>query len=64
MQGLELLRKRLEGERQALVDTVARGRAKDYADYKYICGMIHSVEQDIGHIKDILRHFEEDDDDI
>ena len=62
MQTLELLDKKLEENIQQLVDSLSDGVAKDYADYKELCGAIRGLRTAQRETKDLVRKLKEIDD--
>ena len=63
MQTIELLDKKLEENIQQLVDSLSDGVAKDYADYKELCGAIRGLRTAQREAKDLVRKLKEIDDD-
>lgn len=60
---MELLHKKL-GERKALViQSLESGAAKDYAEYKDLCGMIRGLSAAQQEVEDLVRKLKEEDDD-
>lgn len=60
---LERLKKRLEEERQNVIESLGDGVAKDYADYQRMCGVIRGLLTAQREINDLLRKLKEEDDD-
>lgn len=60
---LERLKKRLEEERQNIIESLGDGVAKDYADYQRMCGVIRGLLTAQREINDLLRKLKEEDDD-
>ena len=59
---LELALKKIEDERKAIVENLADGVAKDYADYKGMCGVIKGLRTAQYELNDLLRKIKDDDD--
>lgn len=62
MDGIELLLKQNNEERQALTEILARGAAKDFAEYKHICGVIRGLDLADEYIRDLAKRMASDDD--
>lgn len=62
MDGIELLLKRNEEERNALIEVVVSGNASDFANYKHICGVIRGLNLADEHIRDLAKRMTPDDD--
>jgi hypothetical protein len=60
---LELLKKKLEDERKAVVENLADGGAKDFAQYQNLCGIIRGLLTAQREINDLLRKLKDEDDD-
>lgn len=60
---LERLKKRLEEERQNIIESLGDGVAKDYADYQRMCGVIRGLLTAQREINDLLRKLKDEDDD-
>lgn len=58
---LGLLHKKLEDERKRIVENLGDGVAKDYADYKHLCGVIRGLLTAQSEINDLLRKLKDDD---
>ena len=63
MDGVELLLKRNEDERKALIEVIVSGSASDFANYKHICGVIRGLDLADEHIRDLAKRMNTDDDD-
>lgn len=59
---LLLLVSKTEERRQQLMDSVSSGSAKDYAEYRYMCGTIRGLDAVLMEINDLLRRLKEIDD--
>jgi hypothetical protein len=59
---LELALKKIEGEKKAIVENLADGVAKDYAEYQNLCGVIRGLLTAQREINDLLRKLKDDDD--
>jgi uncharacterized membrane-anchored protein YhcB (DUF1043 family) len=62
-QVLELLKKKIEEERKAVVESLVDGIAKDYAEYQHLCGVIRGLLTAQREINDLLRKLKDSDDD-
>lgn len=62
-QVLERLKRKLEEERQAIVEDLENGTAKDYATYQNLCGVIRGLLTAQREINDLLRKLKDEDDD-
>jgi hypothetical protein len=62
MDGIELLLKRNEEERTALIEVIVSGNASDFANYKHICGVIRGLDLADEHIRDLAKRMTPDDD--
>jgi hypothetical protein len=59
---LELALKKIENEKKAIVENLADGVAKDYAEYQNLCGVIRGLLTAQREINDLLRKLKDDDD--
>ncbi len=62
MDGVELLLKRNEDERKALIEVIVSGSASDFANYKHICGVIRGLDLADEHIRDLAKRMNDNDD--
>jgi hypothetical protein len=62
MNELPLVLKKVTEEVDMLTSSLATGRAKDYSDYRYICGKIHGLHAAEGFIAAIIENMEKSDD--
>ena len=60
---MELLQKKLEDRKARIVESVGSGAAKDYAEYRDLCGVIRGLTTAQQEIEDLVRKLKEDDDD-
>jgi hypothetical protein len=61
MTELELIRKKIRNKMNELADDIALGSAKDFAEYKYLTGIIAGlamVERDIVDLEAVQRNAE------
>ena len=56
---LDLLQKELEEVIEAHSDFVAMGHAKDYAEYRYLAGVISGLTSALERVKDLQKYHEE-----
>jgi len=61
-QALELAFKKIESEKQLIIENLADGVAKDYAEYQNLCGVIRGLLTAQREINDLLRKLKDDDD--
>lgn len=59
---MELLQKKLEDRKQLIVESVGSGAAKDYAEYRDLCGVIRGLTTAQQEIEDLVRKLKDDDD--
>ena len=62
MSDLELALKKIEVEKKAIIENLADGVAKDYAEYQNLCGVIRGLLTAQREINDLLRKLKDDDD--
>ena len=60
MNELEYLTKRLNDEIKGYNEFIARDNCKDYAHYKYLCGLIRGLEVAQVHIADLAEKLKND----
>lgn len=58
---LDVVLKELEERRETLIRAMSAGAAKDYAEYKHMCGEIRGLSVAHAHITDLVRKLEHDD---
>jgi hypothetical protein len=54
--------KEITQQKQSYELSCARGSAKDFAEYRNLCGVIQGLGIAIEHINDLVRKLERDDD--
>lgn len=54
--------KEIEEKQKYLADALASGAAKDYAEYKFMCGEIRGLSFAHSYIDDLVRRMEQDED--
>lgn len=59
---MELLQKKLEDRKQLIVESLGSGAAKDYAEYRDLCGMIRGLTTAQQEIEDLVRKLKDEDD--
>ena len=59
----DVLLEKLTAHAAAVADSVASGAAKDYAEYRELCGLIRGLETALREVNDLARHQMETDDD-
>jgi len=57
-----VITKEIEERQKSLSDALASGAAKDYAEYKYMCGEIRGLSFAHAYVTDLVRKLEQDDD--
>jgi len=60
---IELGRERIEKRIDVYVSHLSDGAAKDFAEYKELCGAIRGLRTAQEELKDLVRKLKEDDDD-
>ncbi len=63
MTEVEFIKKQNDEFRQQAVDRLCTGAAKDYAEYRELCGLIRGLETALREVYDLARHQQENDDD-
>jgi hypothetical protein len=63
MDGLTLLLTKNEEDRNAQIEFLLAGSAKDYAEYKHICGVIRGLNLADAHINDLAERMRKQNDD-
>ena len=59
---LEVLLKQYRDKRSQIADAVSSGAAKDYAEYRALCGEIRGLLTAESYILDLAKNLENDDD--
>jgi len=54
--------KEVEEKQKSLIDALASGAAKDYAEYRDMCGQIRGLSTAHMFINDLVRKMEQDED--
>ena len=54
--------KEIEEKQKYLADALASGAAKDYAEYKFMCGEIRGLSFAQSYINDLVRRMEQNED--
>jgi hypothetical protein len=55
----ELLLRKIEQEREPYVTTLSSGQARDYADYKHVCGVLRGLNLADEIIRDLAKRSKE-----
>ena len=55
--------KEIEEKQRYLADALASGAAKDFAEYKFMCGEIRGLSFAHSYITDLVRRMEQNEDD-
>ena len=55
--------KEIEEKQRYLADALASGAAKDFAEYKFMCGEIRGLSFAQSYINDLVRRMEQNEDD-
>ena len=58
----DVLKEKIEADKNAALQHLAGGGAKDFAMYKEATGLIRGLETCLGHIEDLSRNLEYEDD--
>ena len=59
---LDVLKERIEVDRASALQFLSSGGAKDFSMYKEATGLIRGLETCLGHVEDLSRNLEYDDD--
>ena len=59
---LDLLKSKIDEHRKRIVESLGDGVAKDYADYRGMCGVIKGLRTAQYELNDLLRKIKDDDD--
>jgi len=59
---MDVLLKNIEERREALARALVDGTARDYAEYKAMCGEVRGLSVAHSFITDLVRRLEQDDD--
>jgi hypothetical protein len=59
---LEVLSKQYQSKRMQIVQALSSGAAKDYAEYRAMCGEVRGLLTAEIYIEDLAKHLETDDD--
>lgn len=57
-----VLLKDIEEKQKYLSDAISGGAAKDFSEYKYMCGEIRGLSLAHAYVTDLVRRMEQDDD--
>jgi len=58
---LEYLSKQLHEDRIRMIEDLGEGKAKDYAEYKFSCGVVRGLLIADNHILELINRMEKDD---
>tara|TARA_R110000824_G_scaffold197578_1_gene381169 strand:+ start:5791 stop:5988 length:198 start_codon:yes stop_codon:yes gene_type:complete len=58
----DVLAERIEEQKTSALQFLADGGAKDYAEYRNVCGLLRGLQISLSNIEDLSRNFLEDDD--
>ena len=59
----EVLREKLQEQQRSCEESLVAGAAKDFAQYREICGVIRGLTSAIREIEDLSRNFLDDEND-
>tara|TARA_Y100001951_G_scaffold91644_1_gene85806 strand:- start:350 stop:547 length:198 start_codon:yes stop_codon:yes gene_type:complete len=59
----DVLNERIEEQKTTLLQCVATNGAKDYAEYRGLCGMLRGLQLSQSIVEDLSRNFLENDND-
>jgi len=59
---LDVLQKQYKEKRSSLVDAVSSGAAKDFAEYRALCGEIRGLLTAESYLQDLAKNLENSDD--
>jgi hypothetical protein len=54
--------KEIESRQNSLIGALSSGSAKDFAEYKHMCGEIRGLSFAHSYVNDLVRRMEQDDD--
>jgi hypothetical protein len=57
-----VLLKEIEERRKSLSDALGSGAAKDFSEYKFMCGEIRGLSLSHAYVTDLVRKMEQDED--
>lgn len=60
---ISVILREIEERQKGLMDALGSGAAKDYAEYRYMCGEIRGLSFAHAYVTDLVRKLEQDDDD-
>jgi hypothetical protein len=60
---LEIIKKQINGKQAQLADAMSSGAAKDFAEYRAMCGEYRGLSLAEGFILDLANQMERNDDD-
>lgn len=58
----DVLTERIEEHKTSALQFLADGGAKDYAEYRNVCGLLRGLQTSLSIVQDLSRNFLEDDD--
>lgn len=61
MTELQVILKRIAEDRQRYEQSLLRGDAKDFADYRHLAGVVQGLTRAENHVKDLVQKLENSD---
>ena len=58
----DVLAERIEEQKTSALQFLADGGAKDYAEYRNVCGLLRGLQVTLSYIEDLSRNYLEGDD--
>jgi hypothetical protein len=62
MDAIDLLLKHNDTQRQSQIEVLLAGGAKDFAEYKHICGVIRGLDLADANLRDLAQRMKDNDD--
>ncbi len=56
-----VLREKIRADMNNYADDVATGQCRNFDEYQKLCGVIHGLALAEGHLLDLMKHLEEQD---
>lgn len=62
MDAIDLLLRHNDVQRQSQIEVLLTGKAKDFAEYKHICGVIRGLDLADANLRDLAQRMKDNDD--